>query len=111
MQPISRNATAKHSDGTRASRRVNADGATVPGPGRRREAQHFGPVLFDDAQIDHAADHRRQNAVVGAGVSDIEAAIGKITDARREPETKQMTETEDVIGDPGGVGIVFLDSS
>src|SRR5271165_1044063 len=90
-----------------AHQRRRRDGS---GPGRRREAQHFSPVLFDDAQIDHAADHRLQNAVVGAGVSDIEAAIGKITDARREPESKQMTETEDLFGHAACVGVMFLDS-
>ena len=42
-----------------------------------------------------------------ACANDIEPAVGEIANARREAESKQMTEAEHVIDRAGGVGVVL----
>ena len=57
---------------------------------RRREAQRLVPVFADATKIDGSADHGVQGGVSGAAVGDIQSAIGKIANARREPKPQEV---------------------
>lgn len=56
---------------------------------------------------DRAADHRVKRFVCRASISDIEATIGKIADARCKFKSREMTETEHVIPGARRVGIML----
>jgi len=47
--------------------------------------------------------------VVALFARHVKPLIGEIANARRESEAQQVTECEDMIGEAGGVGVVFLD--
>jgi hypothetical protein len=92
-----------------ASRRIAAEGATVPARIEAAKRRDFVPILLDDAEIDGPADQRFERSMIGSAVGDIEPAIGKVANTRREPEPEQITKTKDVFGHAARVGVVFLD--
>ena len=61
--------------------------------------------------VDDPADEWRQCGIAGRVLQRIEARVRKVADARREPESKQMNEREDVICESGGVGGVLIDAA
>ena len=73
------------------------------------QAQRLVPVFTDATEIDGSADHGVQGGVNGAAVGDIEPAIGKIANARREPKPQEMAQTKHMIDRAGRVGVMLAD--
>lgn len=77
---------------------------------RGGQPQDFIPMSVYMLDVERAADHRAQRRVILAVLHDVELGILQVADARREAETEQVHQREDVIGEAGRVGVVLLDA-
>lgn len=60
--------------------------------------------------VERAADHGFQRLVGGVALRDVELGVAQVADARREAETQQVHQREDVIGEARRVGVVLLNA-
>jgi hypothetical protein len=70
---------------------------------------HPRPAEFPPPRFYNPTDERRERAIGRWLLHGIEARVGKVANTWSEPKTKQMTQGEDVIGEPGGVGVMLFD--
>jgi hypothetical protein len=82
-------------------------GAVLDGRG---ETQNLVPVSGDLFRVYCPADKRSKSCVTRRFLDCEQLRIADIPDARREPETEQVTQPEYVVGETSSVGVVFLNS-
>jgi hypothetical protein len=73
------------------------------------QPQDLAELLFDDLRIDGAADHGAKCQPLRRLARHIKTFVRQVAYAMREAKAKQVTESKDVIGKAGGIGVVFLD--
>ena len=76
---------------------------------RSGEAEDFAPVRPDRFEIERASDHGLERLVFDFAFGNIELRVSKVSDAWSEAEPQQVHESEDMIGEAGGVGVVLFD--
>ena len=82
------------------------DGSLSNGCG---QPQDLAELLFDDPRIDGAADHGAECWPLWRLAGHIKTLVRPVAYAWREAEAEQAKESEDVIGEAGGIGVVLLD--
>lgn len=65
---------------------------------RAGQADHVGPVVADEGQVDLVAGHGVERPVVGGGVDAPPPLIEQIGQAGRELEAEQTKKPEDLLG-------------
>jgi len=73
------------------------------------QSQDFAKLLSNDPCIDGATDHGAECLPLCRLARHVKTLIRQVAYAGREPEAEQVTESEDVIGEAGGIGVVLLD--
>jgi hypothetical protein len=77
---------------------------------RGGNAQGFGELLLGELKLQgRCADERLQCRPLTGFPWNVKALVGKIGDPRSECESQEMAQRKDVIGEPGGVGVVLFD--
>ena len=83
------------------------DGALLD---RGRQAQDLVPVGRDLLGVERRADEALQRRVAVRFLDGGEPLVGQVANARRESVAQEMAQREDVVGEPGGVGVMLLDA-
>lgn len=76
---------------------------------RSGQPQHFAELLLDESCIDGAADQRSEGPPLTPLAGNVQPFVGEIADAGSEAKAQQMAESEDMVGEAAGVGVVLFD--
>ena len=73
------------------------------------KAKDVIPVRADRSEVDGASDHGRKCPILDLAVGQIQLGVAEVPDAWSEVEAGQMHESEDMVREAGGVGVMLLD--
>jgi len=93
--------TCQFSQDQGGSHRAKADGASQP--------QDFRPLSEELFEADRTSDKRHKHRIGFRVLGSVQPAVGQIAKTGCKTKTQQVAETEHVVREAGGIGIVFLD--